>query len=177
VFGVTVSDLFDPKHDYSKGLTESIERHDMALEILDGSAQRELLYATCPRCGKPNPDGVAALQAEARSMRRYAGGFFIALAVGTFFFPGLAWFVVVLVVAFAALLIWGAVRFNKHPRKWLGIAQSIAVAAGAIAIAIFYPRASAVIPLLPAGVYLRMKPDLAKLESAKTKIRFDQPYR
>lgn len=53
---------------------------EMMDRLLRSSAEDELLYATCPRCGARNPDGIARLRASLTKSRVIGAVVFLVLA-------------------------------------------------------------------------------------------------
>lgn len=176
--GVTVHNLLDPKHDYSPRLRESIARHDMALEILQASAQTALLHATCPLCGARNPDGVAAQKKDARAWRIAGSIACVAIAIATWLFAALAWLVVVIVVFLAVAVFIGFVRTERARRRWSALAMNGLFPLGLAALAFYAPRFVALYPLFMALQFARKREDPdAKWIEAKKSFVFDVPYR
>lgn len=146
----------------------------LAAEILEMSARRQLRYATCPRCGARNPEGVDD-QAIDRKRTRIIGSIVgAALAALVWFFPSLS-FVLVALVAFLTVLMALVARRKPAPFPWLVFLGNIGVTGALLAGAIYLPRAVVVMPLLlgARSLFYRPKDAEAPWKEAMESIRFE----
>ncbi len=111
-----------------------------------------LRYATCPRCGARNPEGVAGL----RRSKRTQASLYLALAVG-------AWFLRWIAAAVPALDLVAKPWVVANARRQ-GVAVSVgAVALGVgvdlafIAVVVLVPRAAPLVPLVNLALLLARK--------------------
>jgi hypothetical protein len=140
-------------------------------------AEGELRYATCPRCRQRNPEGARALAQE--RMKTRAIGMLVSLlvAIGTWFWPWLAWLGVILFTVEVALVLFVTLRAPRSERRWFGIARSTVMLAIATTIALKWPRAGVILPLLLVASFARTKESEQRWLAAAEKIDFDLPYR
>lgn len=115
--------------------------------ILADQAQRKLRFATCPRCGARNPEGIAHQTAEAR--RTLITGLALA-AIGV---PALwyaPWLTVVIGAgnALIVLLLAFKGRAAGHPIPYARLALSLAVSAATGAVGLVAPRLAPALPAL-----------------------------
>jgi hypothetical protein len=146
---------------------------EVAGEILEQEARRELRYATCPRCGARSPEGVAELRRSTRWSTWTTVALLSAFAVVAWFghwvaaiLPGLNLVARPLAVARA--------RRAGEPVRWLLLAPLLAFDAALVAIALLVPRAAPLVPLVPLAVMLVRKPEANERpwQEAAKKIRF-----
>lgn len=115
--------------------------------ILADQAQRGLRFATCPRCGAKNPEGIAHQAAEARRT------LITALALAAIGVPALwyaPWLTVVIGAGNALLVLFLALHGRRSGRSipYLRLALSIAVAAATAAVGLVLPRFAPALPVL-----------------------------
>lgn len=150
----------------------------MAEELLDQHAKDALRYATCPRCEKRNPAGVAE-RAAGRRKSRVVGSLAAGVAaVGVWFFSWAAWVVVAWCVGLSVLTI--VVASRARALRWGMVVSNVGIAAGVMASACFYPRGTVLLPLALAvrfAVSGGTGSDEAPWTAAKETIRFETPYR
>jgi hypothetical protein len=145
---------------------------DLEVDLLQQSAQRKLLHATCPRCGKRNPEGIAAQTRE--RWRTIAIGFAIygAVLVGSFFAPRIA---LVIPIVGGSMQIVGAVVLSRQGKvPWGRFAFNLAINAALAALVILVPRAAPLAPLLGILDSLRPRPrDDSPWTEAAEAIQFE----
>lgn len=115
--------------------------------LLADQAKRGLRFATCPRCGARNPEGIAHQAAEARSTL-LTGLVIAAIAVPALWYaPRLT---AVIGAGNALLTLYLALRGRRsgHPIPYPRLALSIAVAAATAAVGFVLPRFAPGLPLL-----------------------------
>jgi hypothetical protein len=170
VSDVTVSDLWTGPPDSTP---------EMQAGMMKLRAERELKFATCPRCNARNPVGVDEQLKEGREWRI---GFLLGslgLGVAIWFYPPLAWVLVVLDGLIAGLLVLAIRRVGLEGKALRSALLAVAVFVGLLATAIFYPRYVALFALYMTFQVARPKktdPEEA-WTLAKTKIQFAEPYR
>jgi hypothetical protein len=149
---------------------------EIAAKILQQRAREVLLYATCPRCGAKNPEGVTAHAKDRRRWRWITAAILVVLAVG-------AWFVrwIALVLPSADLLVFRLMaivhaRRSRQPVRWLAMATNVATDLSFVAVVVFVPRAAPLLLLVPIAVMLVRRPAADErpwTEAAET-IRFEE---
>lgn len=146
----------------------------LAAEILEMSARRQLRYATCPRCGARNPEGLDDQAIEQKRSRITGGIVGAALALGVWFFPSLA-FALVALAAFLTVLMALVARRQPAPFPWLVFLGNVGVTGALLAGAIYLPRAVVAMPLLLGARSLFYKPKDAEApwKEATESIRFE----
>lgn len=115
--------------------------------LLADQAQRSLRFATCPRCGARNPEGVAHQRAEARSTL-LTGLALAALAVPALWYAPRLTVVIGAGNALLALFLTYHGRRAGRPIPYLRLAFSIAVAAATAAVGFVLPRYAPALPVL-----------------------------
>jgi hypothetical protein len=151
---------------------------EMTAGILQLRAERELKFATCPRCGARNPVGVAE---QIKTNKQWRWGFmlfFAALGAGIWFVPALAWFLVALDAIIVIVLFYALKRVGGSSGAKRSAVISVVTLAGIVGVAIFYPRWVSVLALILVVQFARKKedPEEAWLLAAK-KLQFAEPYR
>lgn len=151
---------------------------DMRAGILKLRAERELKFATCPRCSARNPIGVHEQKTEGREWRI---GFFLAslaLGIGIWFYPPLAWLLVAIDGFVMAVIVYAVRRTGAQGRAVRSAVMSVVVFAAIVATAIFYRRWVALFALYMTFQVARRKQDPDEAwELAKKKLLFAEPYR
>lgn len=175
--GAEVSGLSDPAQ-YVDAKTRAIlgaaGAADLEQSILRQQAQRTLRYATCPRCGAQNPEGLAHQARERWYNRLIAAGLGTALAVWAFFSPRVALVVPGLSVLLTLVMLVHR-RREGLSTPWKVLAARFAIGAALTALVILVPRAAFVVPLLSIVDGMRSKQpeeDRAWAEAARA-IRFE----
>ena len=146
---------------------------EMSAGIVRLRAARELTFATCPRCGERNPAGIAQQKGFGAKFRVVLILGLIALGIGIWFVPALAWVFVALDALVTAIIVFAFKRTGADKGKG-ELVKMIVVLLGALGSAIYYPRAVAAFPAVLAinVIVFREKPD-APWNEAKRKLRFD----
>jgi hypothetical protein len=153
------------------GLTD----HD-SVDLLDQSTKRALMYATCPRCGERNPEGVAEHAKSRRSGRVIGTLASLVMAIGVWFLPWLAYVVLAIVIGMTVLMFVFAGR--ARTLRVGAVVYNLAFAAVLVAVVWFYPRASALVPLVLAVRFAISGGESdSKWTNAKETLRFDTSYR
>lgn len=146
--------------------------------ILKLRAERELKFATCPRCQARNPVGVDEQKKESGQWRI---GFIVAaavLAAGIWFFPPLAWLLVAIDAIIVAIILYALRRVGGSANAKRSTAMTVAVFVGIVTTAILYPRGVSLFALFLVFQFARKKSDPDVMwEDAKTKMVFAAPYR
>lgn len=122
--------------------------------ILSLEAADRLLFATCPKCGARNPEGVEHQRKEARGSKILNTALLIGLALG-------AWFVRWIAVALLALDVVSKPRLVALARKagkpvsWPRLAANVLIDVALTALAIQVPSTAPLVPLLALVIVLR----------------------
>jgi hypothetical protein len=147
---------------------------ELGARLLEQEARFELRYATCPRCGAKNPEGVAAERADQQRTRVFGVVLYGGLAAGAWFAPKVA-----IVLPALDLLVFrplGAFMLKKRgePIRVLPLAGALALDGALIALVLLFPRAAPLIPLLALVYSLVRRPEAKewRWEEAKKKMQF-----
>lgn len=132
---------------------------DVSYPVITEEIHQRVRYATCPRCGARNPEGVALQAKSARATRSFNVALFAALAVGAYFIPYLALLLPVSdLVLWKPLAIW-TLKKRKQPVPLGGVVRDVAIDVALVALVVLLPRAAPVIPALAMGYMLVRKLD------------------
>lgn len=166
---MTISDLWDGPPDGSPEMKASIVRL---------RAERELKYATCPRCGTRNPVGV---DEQTKENKQWRWGFLVfsgGLSAGIWFFPTLAWALVAIDAVIVAVIFYALRRVGGSARATRSAVLSGVTLAAMVATAIFYPRWVSIFAFVLFVQSARKKQNVEEpWEQAKAKLQFRDSYR
>jgi hypothetical protein len=147
---------------------------ELAAEILQDRARSELLYATCPRCGAKNPEGVAHRAREERRAKWAGIALVVALAAASWFVHWIALAMLsadVLVLRPMAIVL---ARRDGRPVRWLAVVGGVVAEVALIALVARVPHAAPLVILLPTVVQSLRRPeaDDRRWREAAAKIAF-----
>jgi hypothetical protein len=145
---------------------------DLEVDLLRQGARRTLLHATCPACGKRNPEGIAAQKRERRWSVAVGFVLYGALVVAAYFAPRIA---LVVPILGASIQIAGAVALHRRGQaRWGRFALHLVVNAALAALVILVPRAAPLVPLIGLLESLRpIPPDERPWTEAAAAIQFE----
>jgi DNA-directed RNA polymerase subunit RPC12/RpoP len=167
-----VTDLQDPK-----AFVEERYRNrypDIAPKLLQDSAKQRLRFATCPRCGVRNPEGLAAQAADQRQNRAILLAMIGLGTLGAWFAPKVALVIPGLMVFQSVLLASLSPRFGR-PVPWRATALSLTVSIVLVAAVLRFPRFAFLVPVVVLGpALLRGRGSVDnRWEEASRTIRFE----
>lgn len=138
-------------------------------------AQKRMRFATCPRCGARNPEGVEAQRAELRQSRLILAAIFVVLTLGIWYAPRVA-------LGLAAVQVLQSVVFPiaahraGYPVPYLSAALGVALGLAFGAVGWYFPAYAVALPALwvaPSLLRNRRAPEDPWKEAAQT-IRFEE---
>jgi hypothetical protein len=150
---------------------------ELAAKILQERAREELLYATCPRCGAKNPEGVVEHARRERRWTAITAAILLALAAGAWF---VRWFAIGLPVIDLVVIRPLAIRQARQsgqPVRWLSFASSVVVDVALIVLVVLVPRAAPGVPLVSlVSLLVRrlVERDDRRWREAAGRIRFEE---
>lgn len=133
------------------------------------------LYATCPRCHRRNPAGLAERAADRRRTRMIGSATSFAFAIATWFLPWLAFVLLAVLALVMVVSVYAASRAKSL--SWRTVAPNAAFAGVMIAMLYFYPRGAALWPLVLGVRFAIASPDERPWIDATSTLRFELPYR
>lgn len=135
------------------------EDEEVISAFLAQEARSRLLFATCPRCGERNPEGVALQAREVRRTRVFNTALFAALTLGAWFFPPLALLLPVSDLAlWKPLAVW-TLKKRGESIPLLAMVRDLALDTALIALVLVVPRAAPAVPALALLQALLLRPD------------------
>lgn len=144
-------------------------------ELARELAQKRMRFATCPRCGARNPEGVEAQRVELLHGRLILAAIFVVLTLGIWYAPRLA-------LALAAVQVLQSVVFPivarraGYPVPYLSAALGVALGLAFGAVGWYFPAYAVALPALwvaPSLLRNRKAPEEPWKEAAQT-IRFEE---
>ena len=114
----TLRDLQAAKERLGIATKEDDPVDSLAAEILEMAARRQLRFATCPRCGARNPEGLIEQMTDQKRTRVIGSAVSVAFAALVWLFPALA-FVLVALAAFQTVVMALLARRRPLPFPWL----------------------------------------------------------
>ena len=150
---------------------------ELANELLAQAGRSELRYATCPKCGAKNPEGLAADRADRRQTLLLGGGVFVILAVIAWFYPKAALFLPGMdLFVFRPIMFVQARKNTDKPFPTGLFIVGILFDLGLVAVILYLPQVAFLIPVV--GILQSLRSGSSKYEwrwdEGAKKIRFQE---